>query len=301
MSDNPLLHQLGYPPDARLVIFHADDVGMCHGANQAFLELRAAGIVRTGSVMMPCPWSEEILRAAAADATLDLGIHVTLNSEWSGYRWGPLSTRDPASGLVDGDGWFWPRPPATLEHLNLGVALAEMRAQIAYAQRAGLDFTHIDAHMSAALSEPLLAAYIQLGLEHKVPVLFPRNADDYVRSLAVVTASDDEWHAQARAVEAHGMPLVDTFRITPGYGPVGAEGARADEYERVLHALPSGITYFSLHPNAPGDIEAISPDRFHWRTFEHDYLQSQRLRAFLAAEAIVPIGYREIRTVMRAS
>lgn len=299
MSDNPLLHQLGYAPDARLVIFHADDVGMCHGANQAFLDLQAAAIVRTGSVMTPCPWSAEILRTAAAMPALDLGVHLTLNSEWSGYRWGPLSTRQPGSRLIDPDGWFWPRPPATLEHLNVAAAVVEMRAQIAHAQRAGLDFTHLDAHMGAALSAPLIQAYIQLGFENRVPVLLPRNADAYVRSLAVVTASDDEWLAQTRALEAQGMPLVDTFRITPGYDPLGSEGGRAGEYERILHELPSGVTYFSLHPNAPGDIEAISPDRFHWRTFEHEYFQSARLRDFLAAEAIVPIGYRAIRTVMR--
>jgi hypothetical protein len=299
LSDNPLLEQLGYAPDARLVIFHADDVGMCHGANQAFLDLQAAAIVRTGSVMTPCPWSEEILRAAAADPALDLGVHLTLNSEWTGYRWGPLSTRDPASGLVDGDGWFWPRPPATLEHLNVAAAVAELRAQIAFVQRAGLDFTHIDAHMGAALSGPLLEASLQLGFEHRVPVLFPREPDDYVRSLLVDTATDAAWRAQAHALEAQGMPLVDTFRITPGYDPFGAEGGQATVYEQTLHELPSGVTYFSLHPNAPGEIEALAPINSHWRTFEHTYFQSQRLRDFLMAEGIIPIGMRALRDVMR--
>jgi predicted glycoside hydrolase/deacetylase ChbG (UPF0249 family) len=91
---NPLVTQLGYPSDARLVIFHADDVGMCHGSNQAYLELCAAGILQTGSVMIPCPWSPELVQACQQNPTLDIGVHLTLTSEWAGYRWGPISTRD---------------------------------------------------------------------------------------------------------------------------------------------------------------------------------------------------------------
>ena len=60
-----LAQQLGLPPGARVAILHVDDVGMCHGANVAFLELARAGFVDTGSVMVPCPWFPEIAAAAA--------------------------------------------------------------------------------------------------------------------------------------------------------------------------------------------------------------------------------------------
>jgi hypothetical protein len=230
-----------------------------------------------------------------------VGVHITLNSEFrSGYRWGPLSTRDPASGLIDDEGWFWPRPPALHEHLNVAAAEAEMRAQVEHAQRAGLDFTHLDAHMGAALWKPLVRAYVALGFEYGVPVLLPRGSDAYTQSLGVGDMEPDEWQSLVREVEAHGMPLVDGFRITPGYDPGNGEGGRAELYEAILRDLPAGVTFFSLHANAPGDIEVINPPRAHWRTFEYEWLQSRRVHDLLAEEGIVPIGYRVLREIMRA-
>ncbi len=299
MSTNPLLERLGYPADARLVILHADDVGMCHGSNVAFLDCFGAGMLKTGSVMLPCPWSQEILQAAAANPAIDLGVHITLNAEWHAYRWGPLSTRDPQSGLLDEQGYFWHRPHMLLEHINVEATVREMQTQVEYARAMGFDFTHIDAHMGAAQSAPLFETYIELGFAAKVPVLLCRQMDDYMRMLGVASVGESRYMEAVAQAEARGMPLVDTFRITPGYDSTG-EGGRQEYYENVLRNLPSGITYFSLHPNAPGEIETLTPGKAHWRTLEHQYFQSQDLRDLLDAEGIISIGYREIRDVMRA-
>src|SRR3982751_3877604 len=91
---------------ARLMAIHVDDVGMCHGANRAFIELSRSGGVTCGSVMVPCPWFREIADAAREDPLLDLGVHLTLTSEWPQYRWGPISTRSRESGLIDDQGYF---------------------------------------------------------------------------------------------------------------------------------------------------------------------------------------------------
>ena len=73
------------------VVIHQDDVGMCHGANTAFVELARAGAITSGSVMVPCPWFTEIAEIAAADPALDLGVHLTLTAEKAHYRWRPIS------------------------------------------------------------------------------------------------------------------------------------------------------------------------------------------------------------------
>ena len=102
----------------RTVIPHLDDVGMCHGANHACLELMGHGFVASASVMVPCPWFPELAAAAAGREDLDLGIHLTLTSEWPGYRWRALSTARRASGLIDDDGYMWRDVPSLRARLD---------------------------------------------------------------------------------------------------------------------------------------------------------------------------------------
>ncbi len=299
-NPNPLLSALGYDSSARLVIFHADDVGMCHGSNRAFVECQAVGMLKTGSVMMPCPWATEMVQTAVADPSIDLGVHLTLTSEWPQYRWGPISTRQVNSGLLDDTGHFWASGEGVAAHLNPIAAIGEMEMQIERALAAGVDVTHLDTHMGTAMLPGLWEAYVEFGFAYRVPVLFFRQVDDLMRQMFYGPRDETAHLQRAAAIEERGMPLVDWFRITPGYDNKDGAGARADLYEEILRGLQPGITYFSLHPNAPGDIEILDPVNHHWRTGEYDYFRSERLRAFLQREEIVPIGFREIREVMRS-
>jgi hypothetical protein len=300
MEPNPLLEKLGYGTDARLVIFHADDLGMSHSANQAFLELFEAGIVRSGSVMMPCPWTPEMCRLCRADPALDVGVHITLTSEWSNYRWGPVSSQDVESGLLDAERRFWPGVESLVQHMDPEAAAQEMRAQIELALSNGVDVTHLDAHQGSAMTPALVQAYAQLGVEFGLPIFLPRRIDSYLRQHSS-GVDEEQWLMMTSFLESSGMTLVDWFRITPLYHLDGDPGPPSPEaYESVLRELQPGVTYFSLHPSAPGDIELIAPDDAAWRIFEHSYFQSQRLADFLAAEEIIPIGFREIRAVLRS-
>src|SRR6185437_3923106 len=126
----------------KAAILHVDDLAMCHGGNRAYLELAAKRAVTCGSVMVPCPWFREIAEAAAADPALDLGVHLTLTSEWAQYRWRPLSTTSRTSGLIDRDGYFWRDVASLRAHLVPEAAETELRAQIEYAIAAGMQPSH---------------------------------------------------------------------------------------------------------------------------------------------------------------
>ena len=101
----------------RSVIPHVDDLGASHGPNLAFLELLRRGAVTCGSVGVPAPWFREIVEAALEDASLDIGVHPTLTSEWGICRRAPISTVSRGSGLIDDDGYFWRDVASLRRHL----------------------------------------------------------------------------------------------------------------------------------------------------------------------------------------
>jgi predicted glycoside hydrolase/deacetylase ChbG (UPF0249 family) len=290
---NPIYRRLGLDPSRRVAILHADDVGMCHGANTAFLDLFRKGALTCGSVMVPCPWFPEIARIAADDKSLDLGIHLTLTSEWAGYRWGPLTRAGKASGLVDGEGYF-PRTVAELAaHVNAEAAEAEMRAQVDRALAFGMEPTHIDTHMGGALCPALVEAYCRVGADYRLPVLLPRRGDYYARVLKADVAAAALWREAALRLD--GMPLVDDFRMTPG---VPTEESDAT-YRTLAETLPEGVTFVAVHPNAPGDIETIIPPRAHFRTDEYRIFGSGQIGGWLDAANVQAIGMRPLLEAYR--
>jgi hypothetical protein len=293
----PLARAITGNPDARVLVVHVDDVGMCHGANVAFLELARSGGVTCGSVMVPCPWFREIADAATEDATLDLGVHLTLTSEWPQYRWGPVSTVSRSSGLIDEQGYF-PRNCLELRsRLVPEAAEAELRAQIERALGAGIDVTHLDTHMGAAALPELVDLYLRLGREYRLPIVLPREFDSYVGVLRMGKIPAGTYEPIVAGLDAAGLPVFDRFRMTPGV-PSAEVDAR---YRALIDALPPGATFLAVHCNAPGDIEAIIPPRAHWRTDEYRLFGSGRPTRWIAEAAIRAIGMREVRDRWRAA
>ena len=287
MRPSPLAAALGLD---RAAILHADDLGLCHGGNRAFLALAGRGLVTCGSVMVPCPWFREIAEAGAADPSLDLGVHLTLTSEWRHYRWGPVSTRSRASGLMDEDGYFWRDLASLRRHLVPEAAEAELRAQVEIALAAGLRPTHLDAHMAAAMLPELLECHVALAREHGlVPVLprrigFAPDPDAYARTVA--------------ALEASGLPLPDGIRGTLA---VPEAEARAG-YRRMIAGLPEGeVTHIALHCAMPGEIEAIAPEHAGWRTREYALLAEGAVAGWCAAAGVATLGYRAVQPFWSAS
>ena len=295
LQSHDLLKKLGFQPDQRVAIFHADDVGMCHGANLAFEKLSKDGSMTCGSVMVPCPWFSEVVAMAAANPRLDLGVHLTLTSEWQHYRWAPISTTRPSSGLIDADGYLWQRLPMLADHVVPEAAEVEMRAQIERALAAGIDITHLDSHMGVALLPQLIDIYIRLGREYRLPVLLPKHLSEYTSVLAFDDISLQEAAEGLARLDADGWPLVDHFRMTPGV-PL-RESGRA--YRELIAGLPQGLTLVAVHPNTSGDIETIIPQRAHFRTEEYRLFRDAKFKAFIAAQNIQTLGLRPIRELLR--
>jgi predicted glycoside hydrolase/deacetylase ChbG (UPF0249 family) len=295
MQPNPILRQLGFSEKDRVLIIHADDIGMCQAGVAAMEGLMNAGIVSSMAAMTVCPWFPAAAAFARAHPGIDLGLHFTLTSEWDAYRWGPLSTRDPASGLIDANGYFYAQSEPPQKNGKAAAAQAELRAQIRHAQSAGIDLTHVDSHMLTAWHPKFLPAYLQLPEQCGLPSFFMRTD-----KAAAIAAGRDEKSAAffarwSAALEKRGMPLFDNFFVMPLENADDRIGAA----QRAMAALPPGLTYFILHPAVDSpELRAIAPD---WRSRVADYqaFTSSALRNFIKRSGIQVIGWRTLRDGMR--
>jgi hypothetical protein len=280
------------------MVVHADDVGMCHGANVAFRELSRRGTISAGSVMVPCPWFAELAGWAATDPSLDVGVHLTLTSEHAPYRWGPVSTPPPSSGLTDPSGFLWPTVAEVREHADPDAVEVEWRAQVERALSAGIDVTHLDAHMGSALAPEWCDRYVALGVEFDVPVLITSLLSTYGPNGHLADVSDDDFDQFVDAARAADMPIFDVCLETD----FGRGRGDSVDYEALLSSAPEPLVYCAFHPcrPGPGEVEFIEPDSHHVRTDEYALFGSDEWAGWLAAQGFVVTGMRELRDERRA-
>ncbi len=294
MRPNPLLKKLGFSDTDRVVILHADDTGMCHASLQAFADLWEFGTVSSGAVMVPCPWFRATAEWARTHPEADLGVHGTVNSEWDGYRWGPISTCDPSTGLIDEEGYFHKCEAPVQAQADPEAVRREIEAQLQRALSAGIDVTHLDTHMGTITHPRFIAGYLQILNQARLPGLIPRLD---VAGLRQFGLDDDTAHLFASLIqelEEAGFPTLDAIEFMPLDDPHD----QVNLARRKLASLPPGITHFIIHPaiDTP-ELRAITPD---WpsRVANYQAFMSQEIKHFLKNNGIHLIGYRPIRDLM---
>ncbi len=298
-----LTRRLGLPDGTRAIILNADDFGMCHAANVAIGELLDAGRVDSATVMVPCAWAPEALAFAADRPDLDVGVHLVLTSEWTRYRWRPL-TGGPT--LVDESGFFPAAVAAVEEHAALDEVAAELDAQVQAALDAGVDVTHLDNHMGSVYGletgrdflETVFALAARLGLPFRLPRRMDGDETDAVLR--------DKLFRAAAAADALGIEIVDRLWTHP-FELVG-EGTETEEtYEQVresfvtlLRAAPPGVTEIYLHPMVDGDeLRAAVDFAARKREYERRLLEDPVVLRAIEEEGLVRIGWRDLRALQR--
>lgn len=285
-----LPERLGYPADAKLLILHADDLGMSHAENQASFEGLLSGAVNSASIMAPCPWLAEAATFARGFAKADMGLHLTLTSEWKYYKWGPVAPRNAVSSLLDSLGYFYADCATLAAHARPEEVEIELRAQIEKAKAMGIQPTHLDSHMGCLFfTRPeFLQIYLKLGREYQIPAMIGRDMLAQLPAAAGVTLSDKD---------------VVADRIFTA-GPEDYKGGMAAYYERTLRALEPGVSVLLMHLAYEGpEMRAITHEHpdwgAAWRQADFDFFTGDTCRKILAEEGIQLITWKELGKLMK--
>ncbi|WP_080902989.1 ChbG/HpnK family deacetylase [Parabacteroides sp. Marseille-P3160] len=270
------------PP--RLIV-RADDMGSFRASNIACMETYRSGIITSVEVMVVTPWFPEAVKLLRENPGLDVGLHLTLTSEWENIKWRPLTQ---APSLTDSNGYFfpmmWPNPAypglSVLENKwSLKEVEQEFRAQIELALKNIPQISHLSGHMGA------------LQFHKDVSELVRRLADEY--NLTAVDRSE--------AMNAYQVEFV-------GYdGPKATSAEKEESFLRMLNKLQSGKSYLFLdHPaldneemSTVGHIgyEEVAKDR----QGVTDLFTSDRVKQTIREKGIGLVSYNELTKALPRS
>ena len=281
MNKNQTNRLLGYPLDARLLIINADDFGMCNSTNEAIMRALRAGLVRSTTLMVPCPWALHAMHFLADHPENPFGVHLTVISEWADYRWGPVTSKEKVASLIDQAGYFYnfKEMHALLPQVKLAELEIEFRAQIETVLSAGLKPTHLDWHaLRFGDRTDIFELMIQLAKEHGLALrVIGRPFIEKLQNQGFPTIDYD---------------FLDSYAIDPTHKPV--------RYAQLLHALPAGLSEWAVHPGLDNiELQAVETSGKHVRQTDFDFWTSQQAKDIVKEEGIILLDYRALQDFWR--
>src|SRR5713226_10209890 len=277
--------RLGYPPDAKLLILNADDLAVSHSEDVASLSALDQKLISSATVMVPCPWFTEVAAYAKTHPDADLGLHLTLTSEWQTFRWGPIASRALVPSLVGPDGYFYTSVAEVVKHAKLDEVELEIRAQIERAKSMGVEPSHLDAHMHSLYASPeLFGVFLKVAHDYKLPIRGARNIKLFQAVLPLM---------------ARGDPVPDAI-FSPGVD-VPPSGW-TDYYVNLINNLQPGVTEIFVHlAHDDAETQAVTVDHPEWgaawRQREVEAMSSPAFRKALEDNHIILIGWRDIKNI----
>ena len=279
-SGKTIAERLGYPANSRLLVIHADDFGMMHTVDTAIEEAFENHWITSASLQVPCPWFPEVATWAKLHPDADLGIHLTLNADWTPLRWVPVSPQGKDSSLLDADGYLPLTSEYVAAHAKIPDVQTELHAQIDKALSAGIHISHLDSHMGALYgTAALFDTYVDLGRSYHVPVRMERNPPP-------------EWH---EVVPADAIALDKVIEMMPGI----PDSRWLAEYKKILSALPPGAYQMVVHL-AHNDEEMSGATFDHpnwgaqWRQNDFDTVRSPEFHKFLKEQGFILVSWRDL-------
>jgi chitin disaccharide deacetylase len=273
---------LGYPADARLLIINADDFGMCHSVNEAVFRALREGVLRSTTLMVPCPWALHGAHFLAEHPEVAFGVHLTALSDWVDYRWGPVTPKEKVPSLINPAGYFYnfEHMPEFLAHVNLDELEMEFRAQIEAVLGASLNPTHLDWHA------------LRISGRRDILELMLKLAREYGLALRVMGPS---W---IETLQNQGLPTID-YDFMDSY--LLDRVNKSARYAQMLRELPAGLSEWAVHPALDSaELLAIERESNHIRQTDFDFLISQEAKEIVKEEGIILLDYRALQAVWKS-
>ena len=265
--------------DQVYLIIRSDDAGMSHSVNMALERLIESGLPVSASVIFPGPWYQETVEILKRHPTVSVGIHLTLNSEWKNYRWGPVSGRSAVPTLVDADGYFFPSSEALYRnHPDLKEIEKELRAQIDRALRSGLKVDYVDYHMGTAVRYP------------EFRELTERLAREFGLGMAEYFGEprhDPQYWAAPRDKTDSLVAMV--ARLGPGYNLVVTHVGIDDAELGALVDMNTEEPLSDMSKNRQGELDALTSQRF------REALKARNVRLMTYRQLVEMQGLKAMR------
>jgi len=283
--------KLGFPVGKKVLLLHIDDAGMCPEANQATQNYIGKGYLHSAAVMMPCPNAKEMIEWAKKHPAEDIGLHLTLTSEWSKYRWGPVSDPSKVPGLIDPEGKLWHEVPDVAMHASAADVETEIRAQIEKSISMGYRPSHIDTHMGTLYGTPgYVKAFFKVAQEYHIPanvidLTYPEVAEKFKEQGYPV---NDE---VIKSVTDYKLPRLDNFTSV---GPGKTYEEKRENFFKLVEALREGLTEIIFHPSVPTENLKTITGTWQQRGWEGDLFADPLVIKFLKDKGIIITNWKEI-------
>ncbi len=283
--------KLGFPEGRKVLMFHADDVGMCDEANIAAKNYLDNKEIQNAAIMVPCPSAMPAMQWAAEHPDVDVGLHLTLTSEWKTYRWGPISDITEVPGLVDPAKKFWNDVPKVVAHATAEEVETEIRAQIEKAKSVGMNPSHIDTHMGTLYGSP---AYVKVFLKVAEEYGIPANAIDLSKPEVAEHFKKAGYPITDEVIATmadYSLPKLDFFSSVPK-GNTYEE--KREKLFQLIKSLPNGLTEIIFHPSVETDNLKSITNSWQQRVWEAELFSDPVVKKFLEDEKIIFTNYKDI-------
>lgn len=286
-QDKTLAEKLGYSRDTKMLIMHADDIGMAYSVNKATVEAFNKGGINSASIMVPCPWFKDIASYINDNPKFDFGLHLTLTAEWENYKWSGVLPPDEIPGLLSEEGYFYASVEEVVANATPEEVESEIRAQVQRAIDFGIQPTHLDSHMGTLFNHPeFFKAYQKVGKEFNIPVFIPINMVSTVPQIGEL-------------IDPYFIPVNALYMASPD---VSAQDW-STYYSEILRNLKPGLNEIIVHLSYDKEeMQAICvnhPDfGSAWRQRDLNYVLSEAFKKEMSDNNIQFVTYKQIQSLL---